>query len=82
MDRKDFLRSSTLTALALATTPSGMVFANKPAGPKVRMAIIGTGLRGQGHLGLLLRRDDVDLVAICDIDDYMLSRSKDRKSVV
>ena len=46
-------------------------------GPKVRVAIIGTGLRGQGHLGLLLRRDDVDLAAICDVDDYMLSRSKD-----
>ncbi|HWB91931.1 MAG TPA: Gfo/Idh/MocA family oxidoreductase [Puia sp.] len=98
MDRKDFLRSSTLTALGLAATRAiagphathphnagaeKTTAADRPfklagkAGPKVRMAIIGTGLRGQGHLGLLLRRDDVDLVAICDVDDYMLSRSKD-----
>ena len=92
MDRKDFLRSGTLTALALATTralaqpgntPTGAAAKIRPAGPKagstgpkVRMAIIGTGLRGQNHLSLLLRRDDVDLIAICDIDDYMLSSAK------
>ena len=92
MDRKDFLRSGTLTALALATTralaqpgntPTGEAAKNRPAGPragstgpKVRMAIIGTGLRGQNHLNLLLRRDDVDIIAICDIDDYMLSSAK------
>ena len=75
MNRKSFLRNSSLAALSLATPPalSGL----NPASPKVRMAIIGTGLRGQNHLSLLLRRDDVDLVAIADIDDYMLSRAKD-----
>jgi hypothetical protein len=79
MHRKDFLQSATLSALALAATPSTQLLAgtrNKKAAPKVRLAIIGTGLRGQSHLGLLLRRDDVDVVAICDIDDYMLSSAK------
>src|ERR1700744_5498477 len=79
MHRKDFIRSGTLTALALAATPATRALAGKanPAAPKVRLAIIGTGLRGQGHLGLLLRRDDVDVVAICDIDDHMLASAKD-----
>jgi len=79
MHRKDFLHSATLSALALAATTSTQLLAgarNKKAAPKVRLAIIGTGLRGQSHLGLLLRRDDVDVVAICDIDDYMLSSAK------
>jgi hypothetical protein len=79
MHRKEFLRSGTLSALALAATPTTQLLAatrNKKAAPKVRLAIIGTGLRGQSHLGLLLRRDDVDVVAICDIDDYMLSSAK------
>ena len=47
------------------------------ADAKVRMAIIGTGLRGQDHLELLLRRNDVDLVAICDVSDVMLAAAKD-----
>ncbi|GGB17689.1 Gfo/Idh/MocA family protein [Puia dinghuensis] len=89
MNRKTFLRNSSMAALALATTPTAQALPrNTPVstpqkdtplhfeGPKVRLAIIGTGLRGQSHLHLLLRRDDVDLIAICDIDDYMLSRAR------
>src|SRR5882757_6682885 len=94
MNRKDFLRNSSLAAMALAAAaaPATQAFArdkaadDKPsgkrsagsgfAGPKVRLAILGTGLRGQNHLGLLLRRDDVDLVAICDVDARMLDSAK------
>jgi hypothetical protein len=35
------------------------------------------GLRGQNHLDLILRRDDVELIAICDIDNRMLTSSKE-----
>src|ERR1700761_2202126 len=77
MDRKDFLRSSTLTALALAATPTGMVFANKSVDTKVRMGMIGVGLRGQNHLSLMLRRQDVEIVAMCDVGDYMVSQAKE-----
>lgn len=89
MDRKDFLRSSTLSALALATgrAVAGPVVAeaqHRPikertpfAGPQVRMALIGVGLRGQNHLNLMLRREDVEVVAVCEIDDYFVSRIKE-----
>ena len=33
------------------------------------------GLRGQNHLELALRRKDVDVLAICDIDEQMLRMS-------
>lgn len=58
--------------------PGASLFAreNKNA-PKVRVGMIGVGLRGQNHLNLLLHRNDVDVVAICDIDDRMLTRSKE-----
>jgi len=75
MNRKEFLRNSGLAALALATAPSAQLFARKQQ-EKVRLAIIGTGLRGQGHLSLLLKRDDVSLQAICDVDDRMLDSAK------
>lgn len=43
---------------------------------KVKIGLIGTGLRGQNHLSLLLKRDDVDVVALCDVDDKMLLMAK------
>lgn len=71
MNRKEFVRNTGLAAASLALMPN-RIFAAE-AEPKARVAIIGVGLRGQNHLSLLLRRDDVDLVAICDINDRMLS---------
>ena len=44
---------------------------------KVRLGIIGTGFRGQNHLDNALRRADVDVVAICDVDDRMLQMTAD-----
>lgn len=34
--------------------------------------MIGVGLRGQNHLELALRRTDVEVVSICDVDERML----------
>lgn len=80
MNRKEFLRNGGLTALSLVGISGSRLLAREKkagaAGPAVKMAIIGVGLRGQNHLSLLLRRDDVELVAICDIDDRMLTSAK------
>jgi hypothetical protein len=61
---------------AAALTVSANLFAGY-ADPKIKVAIIGTGLRGQNHLDLLLRRDDVEVTAICDIDDRMLTAARE-----
>lgn len=74
MHRKEFIRHTGLAAAAL--TVSGNLFAGY-ADPKIKVAIIGTGLRGQNHLDLLLRRDDVEVTAICDIDNRMLASAKE-----
>lgn len=42
---------------------------------KVRIGFIGVGLRGQSHLEMALRRKDVEVVAICDVDEIMLQMS-------
>ncbi|MDB5208190.1 MAG: Gfo/Idh/MocA family oxidoreductase [Flavisolibacter sp.] len=76
MNRKEFVRNTALTTAAFAMPGKGL-FALGAADNKVRMAIIGTGLRGQNHLELLLRRADVDLVAICDVSDVMLATAKE-----
>ena len=76
MDRKNFIKTSGLAAAAITISPAGKLFANA-ADARVRLAIIGVGSRGRNHLDLLLRRDDVELVAICDIDDRALTASKE-----
>ena len=75
MNRKDFLKTGGLTAATFALTPPLQLFA-RPGDPKVKLGIIGVGARGQGHVDLVLRRDDVDLVAICDVDDRALNNAK------
>ncbi|HTS44804.1 MAG TPA: Gfo/Idh/MocA family oxidoreductase [Puia sp.] len=74
MKRRDFVRQSALAAAGITILPKGNLFA---APQKVRLAIIGTGLRGQNHLDNALHRSDVDIVAICDIDERMLQMATD-----
>jgi Oxidoreductase family, NAD-binding Rossmann fold len=78
MHRRNFIKNVGIASSGFILLPNGNLFAldNMPYA-KVRIAIIGTGLRGQDHLELLLRRDDVEVVAICDISDRMLKDAKD-----
>ena len=69
MKRRTFLKSSAAGALALATSSLPAMTRGRD---RLRVAMIGTGLRGQGHLGLLSRRNDVELVAIADTQQMML----------
>ncbi|MEZ4892630.1 MAG: hypothetical protein R2778_06395 [Saprospiraceae bacterium] len=47
------------------------VFSSKPK-LKIRLGFIGTGLRGQNHLGAALLREDCEITAIADPDPRML----------
>ena len=71
MNRKEFIRTTGIAAasLALGTERS---FLREWTDNKVKIGIIGTGLRGQDHLELLLKRPDVEVIAICDVDQRML----------
>jgi predicted dehydrogenase len=69
MHRRNFIKNSSLATAGFALLPGGSLFAQ---GKKIKMGIIGTGLRGQDHLELLLKRNDTDVVAICDIDAQMI----------
>ena len=75
MERRTFLYNTAITSVA-STLPFNR---KRPSSQneKLKIAIIGTGLRGQGHLDLLLRRDDCEVAAICDVDQKMIDRSKE-----
>ncbi|MEK7199064.1 MAG: twin-arginine translocation signal domain-containing protein, partial [Bacteroidota bacterium] len=76
MQRRNFLKNSGIAAASFAFTPATRLFAGV-ADTKVKIGIIGVGLRGQNHLELLLRRKDVEVAAICDISERMLASAKE-----
>lgn len=75
MQRKEFIKGAGVAAASLAMFPNQTLMALN-SDTKLKMVMIGVGLRGQNHLEMILRRDDVEIMAICDIDDRMLSTSK------
>ncbi|GIV37348.1 MAG: alpha-N-acetylgalactosaminidase [Cyclobacteriaceae bacterium] len=68
MNRRTFSRKTALAAAAVSVLPSLSFGSRQP----VRLIFIGVGLRGQNHLSLALRRHDVEVVALCDINNRML----------
>jgi hypothetical protein len=75
VNRKEFVRNASFAAAAFVMPGRNLFAAGNEA--KVRIGLVGTGLRGQNHLELLLQREDVELVAICDINDKMLAAAKE-----
>lgn len=79
VNRRQFIQNSTMAGIGVLAT-SGMP-AEKSKDKKkttlfkskINIGIIGTGLRGQNHLDLLLDRTDCEVPFICDIDQRMLT---------
>lgn len=64
MQRRDFLRTSAL--LGLAASAPWVSALGRPR-ERLRVGIIGTGMRGQVLLSELMKQDGVEVAAICDI---------------
>ena len=77
VDRRQFIRKAATSALSLAAAPS-LLHGNNTRVDRLRIGVVGTGLRGQWHIKLALKRDDVEIVAICDIDKSMLKMALEK----
>lgn len=71
ISRASFIRMGMLAGAAFSLMPSKVIFGNNNG--KLRIGIIGTGLRGQELLRLCLQRADTIVPAICDIDEQMIA---------
>jgi hypothetical protein len=75
MERRDFIKNSAIAATAITILPTGSLFAaNKD---KIKLGYIGVGERGMSHISEGLLRDDVEIVAICDIQERSLKRCRE-----
>ncbi len=72
-ERRNFIKTSaTMMAGASILTPN-ILFGKDDR--KVRMAFVGLGGRGRGHMMRCMQRDDVEVIAICDIDPVAIEKS-------
>jgi predicted dehydrogenase len=72
--RRKFVKNMSLGVAAVSSFKP-LASLSKPFAEKIRIGVIGTGLRGQAHLSTLLKRADVDVTVICDVDPRMLEMS-------
>lgn len=77
MERRDFIRNTTLAILGLGLLPRTVKGFWMPGDAKVRLGFIGVGLRGQVHLAELALRDDVEIVALHDPDAGMMAMARE-----
>ncbi|MGB6152745.1 MAG: Gfo/Idh/MocA family oxidoreductase [Pricia sp.] len=79
--RRNFIKKTALTGTAIATLPqSAFGILHYGLKDKLNVGLIGVGLRGANHLNNLLQRDDVNIAAICDIDDARIELAQEEIS--
>lgn len=72
--RRTFIKQSSLAGSAWILAPQFNILPlNKTE--KLKVGLIGVGLRGTNHLNNLLKREDVNITAICDIDPKRIELS-------
>ncbi len=69
MKRRKFITNSLKTASSVTIFPN---LSLKTEVKKVKIGLIGLGERGQNHLEVLLKREDIEIIALCDIDKNVL----------
>jgi len=80
INRRDFIRKSALGALGLTLLPSFL--SRGAASDRLRIAHIGLGGMGNNHMNWFAALPDVDIVALCDVDqDHLNSTLKTLKDL-
>ena len=74
MLRRNFIKNSAVAFAGATVLPKKIVFGSGAA--KVRIGYIGVGERGRTHVAAGLRRDDVEIVAICDTQEDSLAHCR------
>ncbi len=75
MKRRRFIKTTMAGTLGLSVATNKM-FGKQPMKEKVRLGFIGVGNRGRTHMRNMLKRDDVTIPAICDIDSEAIEKAQ------
>jgi predicted dehydrogenase len=76
--RRQFLKGSVASLSAAALTARAQAApATQAAGDKLRVAVIGVNGQGRSHIGGFSQLRDVDILALCDVDETVLNQRAD-----
>tara|TARA_R110002033_G_scaffold160593_1_gene196980 strand:+ start:15052 stop:16404 length:1353 start_codon:yes stop_codon:yes gene_type:complete len=75
--RRDFIKKAAIVGTGISLIP-GFTFGANSNADKLKIGMIGVGLRGTNHLSNLLLRSDIDITAICDIDPGRITIAVDK----
>ena len=70
LNRRSFMGTSAAAAAVFTVVPGCVLGRSGHPAPsqKINLAFIGVGDKGVGNLNRLLNLDDVEVVAVCDVD--------------
>jgi len=71
INRRDFVKTIALAGTAVAMMPKSL-FSSTVVNEQIKLGFVGTGMRGQWMLWLAAKYPEVQIPAICDIDDGMI----------
>ena len=74
--RRQFIKQTTAASLALGASLTSLQSFASASVNKVRIGMIGVGLRGQNHLEMMLNRADVDVIAMADPSALMMAAAQ------
>ena len=74
MKQKKIIQTFAVAGLGTAILPK-LAFSDIVSNKRIKIGVIGTGLRGQWVLWLAAKYPEIDIPAICDIDDDMIESS-------
>ncbi|MCL4122713.1 UNVERIFIED_CONTAM: hypothetical protein GTU68_025197 [Idotea baltica] len=75
--RRSFIKKSAIIGAGISVFPN-LTYGLGSKKEKLKVGLIGVGLRGTNHLTNLLQRDDVLITAICDIDPARIKIAEER----
>lgn len=73
--RRNFIKKTAIVGAGITLAPNFTFGFNSPQ--KLKVGMIGVGLRGTNHLNNLLLREDILITAICDIDPKRITIALD-----
>ena len=69
MQRRQFLKASTAFAAPTIIPATAIGQGDRPApSERIGLGVIGLGGMGNGNMNQLMRQDDVQVMAVCDVD--------------
>ncbi len=82
LNRRNFLRAGAAALVGPAIIPSSALGADGFTAPSERLTIglIGVGKQMRGHHGAMLRRNDMQIVALCDVESVRLEKELARNN--